>query len=670
MPGAWLALSTPDGQIVLNTLSPPGTGLPRHPAIDVIQKGFASGRPQVGNLVLGPVAKRLTAYVEVPVFKAGAPIYSISIALTPGQFLGLIKGAFTNGEVVGIVDQNSRFVARVPDHEQRVGDFASEGWRAAIVRSPEGWTESTTLEGNRAVTAYAPTRAGWTAGVALLEAQIDAPLRAIFWSSIATSLVLALVSACLATVLARRISRGMADLAATARSLTPGNVVQAPPAPFQEAAAIGNTLATISEELKRRDEALALHRDNLEAEVIQRTNELVAESERRGRIENQLRQSQKMEALGKLTGGIAHDFNNMLAIILGALGMIQRRLAKGDSDVLRYVDNATDGAQRAASLTQRLLAFSRQSPLAPAVIDANASIQGMSDLLHRSLGEDVELEVVRGGGLWRTSVDVGQLEQAVVNLAVNARDAMPSGGRLTIETFNASLDEVYADEHPGVPSGQYVVIAVSDNGEGMTPEVVSQAFDPFFTTKEVGQGTGLGLSQVFGFAKQSGGHAKIYSERGHGTTVKLYFPRYTGTEALASPSRDSKTGLLSGGKASEIILVVEDEEALRRTVVEALRDMGYTVAHASGGLEGLRAIEKIDDVMLLLTDVVMPEMNGRELAQRVKTLQPDVKVLFMTGYTRNAIVHDGKLDAGVQLLEKPFTISQLAVKVRKILDQG
>jgi CheY-like chemotaxis protein len=262
------------------------------------------------------------------------------------------------------------------------------------------------------------------------------------------------------------------------------------------------------------------------------------------------------------------------------------------------------------------------------------------------------------------------LEQAVVNLAVNARDAMPGGGRLTIETFNASLDETYADEHPGVPPGQYVVIAVSDNGEGMTPEIASRAFEPFFTTKEISQGTGLGLSQVFGFAQQSGGHAKIYTECGHGTTVKLYFPRFPGAEAPASPSRDSKSDCLPVGNPSEIILVVEDEDKLRGTVVEALRDMGCTVAHANCGSEGLRRLEQIGDVDLLLTDVVMPEMNGRELAQQVRALRPNIKILFTTGYTRNAIVHDGKLDAGVQLLEKPFMISQLAAEVRTILNES
>jgi CheY-like chemotaxis protein len=291
----------------------------------------------------------------------------------------------------------------------------------------------------------------------------------------------------------------------------------------------------------------------------------------------------------------------------------------------------------------------------------------MSDLLRRSLGEDIKLEIVQGGGLWKTSVDAGQLEQAILNLAINSRDAMPEGGHLTVETYNASLDDEYSHQHPGVPPGQYIVIAVSDDGVGMPPDVVARAFDPFFTTKGVGKGTGLGLSQVFGFAKQSGGWAKIYSEPRQGTSVKLYFPRYHGPDPQ---DEDSKvTEEFPRSKPDEYILVVEDEEKLRNLSVEALRELGYCVVDAANGHEALSRIERMQDVTLLFTDTVMPDMNGRELADALGKLKPGLKVLFTTGYARNAIVHDGKLDAGVHLLEKPFTISQLAAKVRQVLDQ-
>lgn len=396
-----------------------------------------------------------------------------------------------------------------------------------------------------------------------------------------------------------------------------------------------------------------------------------AEAAKRALVEDQLRQSQKMEAVGQLTGGIAHDFNNMLAIIIGSLDMAQRRIARGSGDIARLLDAALEGSQRAAVLTQRLLAFSRRQPLLPTIVDPNALVNGMAELLRRSLGDAVRLETIQGGGLWRVAVDGGQLEQAIVNLAVNSRDAMAGDGRLTIETFNAALDDAYSDKHLDVPPGQYVVIAVSDNGIGMPLEVVARAFDPFFTTKPVGQGTGLGLSQVFGFVKQSGGHVKIYSEPNHGTTVKIYLPRCR-SEALSQSleatheTRDS----VPQGAANELVLVVEDEDRVRHMAVGALRELGYTVLHASGGKEALKVLEKHEGIRLMLTDIVMPDMNGRELANIVQSRRDDIKVLYTTGYTRNAVIHDGKLDADVNFLPKPFTVSQLASKVRKVMDQA
>jgi len=382
--------------------------------------------------------------------------------------------------------------------------------------------------------------------------------------------------------------------------------------------------------------------------------------------EEQLRQSQKMEAVGQLTGGIAHDFNNMLAVVMGSLELLKRRIITDDARVHRYADAATEGARRAANLTQRLLAFSRQQPLKPEPIDANKLVVGMSDLLRHSLGAMVQLETVLAGGLWRTSADPNQLENVILNLGVNARDAMPEGGRLTIETQNAHLDDRYAAAHLGLVAGQYVLIAVTDTGTGMPPEVIAKAFDPFFTTKDVGKGTGLGLSQVYGFVKQSGGHVKIYSEAGQGTTIKVYLPRLIGALAVASDAEQEFDIPL--GEAQEVILVVEDEHAVRQLSVDALTELGYRTLEADGAASALRLLEAHPEIVLMFTDIVMPEVNGAKLAEAARRQRPDLRVLFTTGYTRNAVVHNGVLDAGVELLGRPFTIEELAAKVRSVLD--
>jgi len=394
--------------------------------------------------------------------------------------------------------------------------------------------------------------------------------------------------------------------------------------------------------------------------------ELTVEAASRQAAEGQVRQMQKMEAIGQLTGGIAHDFNNMLAIVIGSLDVAKRRLT---SDVRRAetcIDNALDGAQRAAQLTGRLLAFSRQQPLAPRVLDVNKLVGGMSEMLRRSVGEQLRVETVLAGGLWNTFVDPGQLESAILNLCVNARDAMPDGGKLTLETGNAHLDDAYAADHAEVSAGQYVMVSVTDSGAGMPPEVAERAFDPFYTTKGVGRGTGLGLSQVHGFVKQSGGHVKIYSEPGVGTTVKLYLPRSQSAEAAASASATPIEALRAAGE--EIVLVVEDEERVRHLSVDALRELGYTVVQAPDATQALAVLEMQPRVDLLFTDIVMPDMNGRKLADEATQRRPDLKVLYTTGYTRNAIVHNGMLDADVAFLAKPFTYEQLALKVRQVLD--
>ncbi len=424
-------------------------------------------------------------------------------------------------------------------------------------------------------------------------------------------------------------------------------------------------------EARRREMRLVATNDEREAAMA----ELAAAAERREKLEGELHQAQKMEIVGQLTGGLAHDFNNMLAIIIGSLNMMGRRIAPDDAKLRSYVAMATEGAERAANLTNRLLSFARRQPLAPTVLHLNKVLPGLSELLRRTLGEAVQVETVLAGGLWYVEADANQLENAIINLAVNARDAMPDGGKLTLETGNAHLDDSYAAAHAEVKAGQYVVVALTDTGLGMTPAVMAKAFEPFFTTKGVGKGTGLGLSQVYGFVKQSGGHVALYSELGRGTTVRIYLPRrfhadVDPREALGRRDDGSREPAqeLPRGEPRKIILVVEDEEGVRRLTVDALRELDYTVIHAANGQEALHICEGEGDISLLLTDVVMPVLTGKQLVDKVRLLRPELKTLYMTGYTRNSIVHNGIIDPGVQLISKPFTIAELAAKVRDCID--
>lgn len=389
----------------------------------------------------------------------------------------------------------------------------------------------------------------------------------------------------------------------------------------------------------------------------------------RDAIEEQLRQAQKMEAVGQLTGGIAHDFNNLLQVVLGSLDVLRRRVeaAATRDDILHSVERAVRGAQRAASLTQQLLAFSRRQPLEPRAIDINHLVSGMSELLRRSLGESIEVETVQGPGMWPIYADPNQLENSIINLAINARDAMPNGGKLTIESANVELGEAHAFAQQEAKPGPYVMLAISDTGMGMTKEVIASAFDPFFTTKGVGQGTGLGLSQVYGFVTQSNGYVKIDSEPGQGTTICLYLPRLPDDAAVAEERAIESLPVSDG---SEIVLLVEDDEAVREVSASMLRELNYAVFEAEDGPAALRIIENVPDIRLLFTDVGLPgNMNGRQLADAALRLRPRLRVLFTTGYARDAIAQNGQLDPGVELIGKPFTTAALAPKIRALLDK-
>jgi signal transduction histidine kinase len=414
---------------------------------------------------------------------------------------------------------------------------------------------------------------------------------------------------------------------------------------LKDAAHLNKELRDLNATLERR----------VEAEVAQRLT-----------AEESLRQAQKMEAVGQLTGGIAHDFNNLLAGIVGSLDLMQTRMSQGRTESIeRYAKAAMSSAQRAAALTHRLLAFSRRQPLDPKPVGANGLVTGMEDLLRRTIGPLHALELVTAGGLWTTLCDPNQLESAILNLAINARDAMPDGGKLTIETCNAYLDDAYVAAQRDVTPGQYICICITDTGVGMPPDVIARAFEPFFTTKPLGQGTGLGLSMVYGFAKQSEGHLKIYSEEGKGTTVKIYLPRHRGAaeeDDVASPAAEPQRA-----EAGETVLVVEDEPVIRDLIVEVLQDLGYRALEAADGPSGLKILQSRKRIDLLVTDVGLPGLNGRQLADQARVKRPDLKVLFITGYAENATLANGFLDPGMEMITKPFAVEALATKIRSMI---
>jgi PAS domain S-box-containing protein len=389
-----------------------------------------------------------------------------------------------------------------------------------------------------------------------------------------------------------------------------------------------------------------------------------AADERLKATEEALRQSQKMEAVGQLTGGIAHDFNNLLTGIVGSLDLLQTRLNQGRTDnVARYIDAATTSANRAAALTHRLLAFARRQPLIPKSVDANQLVVSLEDLLRRTIGEAIDLEIVASDDLWCTLCDPNQLESALLNLAINARDAMPDGGKLTIVTANARLDSVTADT-PALLPGDYICIAVTDTGVGMSAEVAARAFDPFFTTKPIGQGTGLGLSMIYGFARQSNGHVTIDSKIGRGTSVRLYLPRHHGDLAAQHASAAKATERAATG---ETVLVVEDEPVVRGVILEILAEQGYRTLEAVDGPSGLRILRSDERIDLLVTDVGLPGMNGRQLADQARESRPDLKILFITGYAESVAISDGFLQPGMEMITKPFDLDNLSRRIRSMI---
>jgi signal transduction histidine kinase/CheY-like chemotaxis protein len=654
---------------------------------EFFQKARDTGRFTVGQYLIGRIIKKPVLPMGLPFFDRSnhiAGVVYISLDLEwPAQYFAETR-PFSQKTALVITDRYGTILARIPDNWNYAGKSFRPEFSAELDAQKPGTADIVAVDGKVRIVGFVPASAspsGLYVGVGMAKADAFAGIDdatqfgfLLIGIGLATGLTLAwlgghyFISRPIDLLTQTAAQWGMGNFAARTR-LGPGR---------SELTRLGQTFDTMAEELLHRQQENANLLETLEnrvaerTAVLERTNlELRSEMERRERAEDTLRHVQKIEALGQLTGGVAHDFNNILQVILASLDTVLRRLERNGSvtrgDGGDQIKAAIRSAERAAVLTQQLLAFARRQPLAPETVDLNRLVQGMSELLRRTLGEIIEIETVLAGGLWPVSVDVSQLESAIINLAVNARDAMLNGGKLTIETANTFLDESYANAHDEVRAGQYVQLAISDSGVGMSKEVLEQAFDPFFTTKEIGQGTGLGLSQVYGFIKQSGGHVKIYSEPGDGTTGKMYLPRLVADTDGTVARRDEAA---AAGNESEVILVVEDEEDVRAATVMMLRDLGYCVIEAADGPAALRLLADHDDVRLLFTDIGLPGgLTGRQLADQVAALRPGLRVLYTTGYARNAVVHHRVFDPGVELLVKPFTYAALASRMRALLDR-
>jgi signal transduction histidine kinase/CheY-like chemotaxis protein len=668
--GVNILLRDLSGQQLINTRVPWGTPLPRD-SVEGDDEVLTTKRPYISDLIMGTVARRPLYTITVPVLDGDHVAYFLHLSLELQSLLDLLRENVGPDRSAAILDRHFRYLRRTDNYNEYVGNAAPQSFIEAVTGNTGFW-RGTDTDGHAVRAAYVKsTLGGWWVWVSVPAAVVQSSLRDILWKLALLGAALAGSALILANYIGGRLAGSARTLAAQAVSLGRDDAISRRQLPVRELDETGEALVAASISLRQRgyerdeaERALRQLSETLEGQVSERTHDLQDEMQRRKEAEDALRQAQKMEAIGQLTGGIAHDFNNMLAIILGSLELALRRLVKGDAPIEKYLLTAQEGGRRAASLTQRLLAFSRQQPLQPQSVDGNKLVSELSELLRRSLGEMIKLETVLAGGLWRISVDGNQLESAILNLAVNARDAMSGAGKLTIETANAHLDDKYAAGH-AVSAGQYVLIAVTDTGAGMTRDVIEKAFDPFFTTKKGGDGTGLGLSQVYGFVKQSGGHVKIYSEVGHGTIVKIYLPRFYGSDAPNDARIERASLLLNDGNAT--VLVVEDEDGMRDFASDAFRELGYRVLQAASGPAALELIDSHSEIDLLFTDVVMPDMNGRRLSEQALQRRPSMKVLFTTGYTRNAIVHNGMLDPDVQLLAKPFTLEELASKVAEVM---
>jgi len=659
--GADIGLRNLDGQQLLNTRVAYGAPLPKTP-LDRDIEVIAEQRALISNVFTGAIAQAPLFALIVPVRVEGQIEYLLHISAGTELLYDVLKPVVPTGWLVAVGDRNGTYVTRSEDHAGFAGKPGVPAFLAKASGQSGNFTGQSALGENVLVGYVRSNLADWLVAASVRENLIRQPLQQAVLTLAAGGLLALIASALIALWLWRLFARPLAVLTQSGSQL--GRMEGPIPLKtrLREFIALRDALSDASMQI-RQDSA------TLEGRVGERTSELAesnarlaSEIEQRTRAEGMLVQAQKMEAIGNLTGGVAHDFNNLLQVVSGNLQLLARDVTGNDKAQLR-IEKAMAGVARGSYLASQLLAFGRRQPLEPRVVNVGRLFRGMDDLLRRTLGEAVEIETVVAGGLWNTLVDPTNLENAILNLAINARDAMDGAGKLTIEAGNAFLDDAYAASHPEVSAGQYVMVAVTDTGIGMTREIAEKIFEPFFSTKPEGKGTGLGLSMVYGFLKQSGGHVKVYSEPGQGTTLKLYLPRSVQAEDIPV---ETESGPVVGG--SETILVVEDDAAVRETVVALLDELGYRVLRAPDAQSALVVIESGVAIDLLFTDVVMPgPLRSPELARKAKERLPQLSVLFTSGYTENAIVHGGRLDSGVNLLSKPYSGDVLARKIRQVL---
>jgi len=651
--GAHVLLRDAAGQHLVNTHVPLGTSLPAGllPGDEDVRR---RKMPFVSGVMIGAVAQEPVYTITAAVVQNDEVTHFLTLSLSPQRLADLLKEGLDPGHIAGIFDRDGKFLARTDAHAEFVGRPAPASF-ADKMRGNEGNFRALNVVGDSVSVAYARSNlSGWSIITSVPDRASLASLHRALWTLAAVALLLTILAVLLAYAIGNRMAGAVRALASQAAALGQGESVAARQLPVREVNAVGQVLVDASERLRQRESErdtaereLRTLSETLEQRVQERTQELAAEMKRRSATEEALRQAQKMEAIGQLTGGIAHDFNNMLAIIIGSLDLAARRLTRGDHAIEKYLASAQEGARRAASLIQQLLAFSRQQPLAPAELDANKLVTGVSELLRRSLGETIRLETVLADELWKTHADRNQLENAMLNLVVNARDAMPAGGTITVAARNAIAG--HADER------DFVAISVEDSGQGIAPDVLDKIFDPFFTTKPVGKGTGLGLSQVHGFAHQAGGTVRVESELGRGTKVTILLPR---DEIV--PSADKASIAEVGGSGT--VLLVEDNPDVASVSASLLEQLGYTVRRVPDADAALRDVE-LHNIDLVFSDIVMPgKIDGLTLARRLREMRPELPILLATGYSDAA--------AGVRgdfpILRKPYEIHQLSQAIAQL----
>ena len=644
--GTSIALLDIKGQQLLNTNRPFGAPLPRSFNTEMSEHIVATGKPQVSDLIMGAVLHRPIVAVGVPVFRDGKVAFIVAMGLGSEILSKLLhQPDLLPDWVVAIFDRKGIIVARNRELDRFLGKPAAPIIREAIKGPVESWIPNVTSEGIRVYSTFRRSAVtGWTAAIGVPREFVDIPRRRAQFLAFGGGVSVLAVSLFLAWWMARAIRRPVEALTAASKAVASG-------APIGDLNSGVRELNQVSGALRATAAALARHREQLEGTVALRTEELRAEIEARRQAEATLLQSQKMEAIGQLTGGVAHDFNNLLTIASGSLEMLEARIS--DERSLHLLQNAQSAISRGATLTTSLLAFARKQRLEPVLANLNSVILGMEEMLRRSIGPPVEIRHALASELWPVEIDLGQIETALLNIAINARDAMPEGGILLFETANVS------DPPPEEVAGRdCVLVSVHDTGIGMSPDVVERAFEPFFTTKEVGRGTGLGLSMVFGVVHQSGGAVRLRSELGRGTTVLIYLPR---AAQAALPATDIAASVCSSSGADAHILVVDDDAAVRCVTVECLREAGYRVAEADSGSAALAFFKRDDTCDLVVMDHVMPGLSGKDTVRLARRARPELKVLFLSGYAAWE-------EAGGDIwLQKPFKTQALAEAVTRAL---